>query len=54
MRTRHREIFTTIHTEGAILPSDLLLRILERDQSLEGLSPELVQAIAAAYLRNSL
>jgi hypothetical protein len=40
MQTRHRNPFTTIHTEGAILPSDLLQRVLENDKSLVGLSPE--------------
>jgi hypothetical protein len=39
MQTRGREIFTTIRTEGAILPSDLLQRIAEGDGSIEGLEP---------------
>ncbi len=40
MQTRTRNPFTTIHTEGALLPSDLLQRVLENDSSLPGLSPE--------------
>jgi len=37
MQTRHRNTFTTIHSEGALLPPDLLARISEGDSSLEGL-----------------
>jgi len=40
MQTRNRNIFTTIHTEGALLPVDLLQRISENDKNLEGLNPE--------------
>ncbi|MEI7847565.1 MAG: N-6 DNA methylase, partial [Chloroflexota bacterium] len=40
MQTRNRNPFTTIHTEGALLPSDLLQRILDYDKSLPGLTPE--------------
>ena len=32
MRTRSRDDFTTIRTEGQILPPDLLTRIVERDK----------------------
>ena len=39
MRTRSREGFTTITTEGSILPPDLLARIVERDRDLKGLDP---------------
>ncbi len=39
MRTRSREGFTTITTEGSILPPDLLARIVERDKDLDGLDP---------------
>ncbi len=39
MRTRSREGFTTIRTEGSILPPDLLARIVERDKDLDGLDP---------------
>jgi len=40
LQTRTRNTFTTIHTEGALLPADLLQRILDGDKSLDGLSPE--------------
>ena len=39
MQTRNRNTFTTIHTEGALLPVDLLQRISENDPALEGLDP---------------
>ena len=35
-----RDVFTTIRTEGALLPIDLLQRILEGDKALGGLSAE--------------
>ncbi|MHB0923980.1 MAG: hypothetical protein ACYC3H_08465 [Bellilinea sp.] len=40
MQTRNRHAFTTIHTEGALLPADLLQRIRANDSKLEGLTPE--------------
>ena len=40
MQTRRRELFTTIRTEGALLPPDLLQRIADGDRELEGLTPE--------------
>lgn len=40
MQTRFRDLFTTIRTEGALLPQDLLQRIVDKDSSLEGLKPE--------------
>jgi hypothetical protein len=40
MQTRNRNAFTTIHTEGALLPVDLLQRISSNDASLEGLDAE--------------
>ncbi|MCP4701673.1 MAG: type II DNA modification enzyme, partial [Gammaproteobacteria bacterium] len=39
MQIRQKEIFTTIRTEGALLPSDLLRRIADGDKSAPGLSP---------------
>jgi hypothetical protein len=39
MQTRRRDLFTTVTTEGAILPADLPRRIVERDSALDGLSP---------------
>ena len=40
MQTRRRDIFTTVRTEGGILPADLLQRIVSADKSLDGLTPE--------------
>lgn len=39
MQARRRELFTTIRTEGAILPPDLLERIAAGDKDLGGLKP---------------
>jgi len=40
MQISRRNIFTTIKTEGGLLPADLLLRIAEGDPAVEGLTPE--------------
>jgi len=40
MRQRHRDTFTTIKTEGNLLPIDLLHRIAEGDSGLKGLTPD--------------
>ena len=40
MQTRNRNTFNAIHTEGALLPVDLLQRISENNKNLEGLNPE--------------
>ena len=40
MRGKTGDIFTTIRTEGALLPVDLLQRILAGDKGLPGLTPE--------------
>jgi hypothetical protein len=40
MQVRHREVFTSIKTEGAILPPDLLQRIFSGDRDLDGLRSE--------------
>jgi hypothetical protein len=40
MQTSHRSPFLTLHTEGALLPVDLLQRILVGDKALGGLTPE--------------
>lgn len=37
---RHQTIFTTVRSEGAILPMDLLQRIAQSDTNLQGLTPE--------------
>lgn len=40
MQTRRREQFSTVRTEGPILPPDLLRRIAESDRELSGLTPD--------------
>ena len=40
MQVRHREVFTSIQSEGAILPPDLLQRIFSGDTDLDGLKPK--------------
>jgi len=37
LRTGRQEIFITIHTEGGLLPADLLQRIADGDRDLDGL-----------------
>src|SRR5690606_10932833 len=39
MQTTRRELFTTVRSEGAILPIDLLQRIAVGDPEIEGLEP---------------
>lgn len=39
MTRRRDEVFDTVRTEGALLPPDLLLRVVEGDGELKGLSP---------------
>jgi len=38
-QNRHHTIFTTVRSEGAILPMDLLQRIAQGDPNLDGLTP---------------
>jgi len=40
MNGKKGDIFTTVRTEGALLPSDILRRVVEGDRELEGLDPE--------------
>lgn len=40
MQIRQRNLFTTIRSEGAILPPDTLRRIIELDRDLGGLTPD--------------
>lgn len=40
MRGKTGDIFTTIRTEGALLPAEILRRIVEADRELKGLDPE--------------
>ncbi len=40
MQISRRNAFTTIRTEGGLLPADLLVRIAEGDPAVDGLTPE--------------
>src|SRR5215212_4885325 len=40
MQTRGRDTFTTVRSEGAILPPDLLRRVVDGDREVGGLRPE--------------
>lgn len=40
MQISRRTAFTTIRTDGGLLPADLLVRIAEGDRSIDGLTPE--------------
>jgi len=40
MAAKSRDLFLTIRSEGAILPPDLLQRIVSGDRELEGLKPD--------------
>ena len=40
MRTRTRNPFLTVRTEGSILPTDILSRIIDVAKDLDGLTPE--------------
>jgi hypothetical protein len=39
MQTKRRDLFTTVRTEGALLPADLLQRVADGHGQLEGLTP---------------
>lgn len=39
MKVRVKNIFTTVRTEGAMLPMDVLQRVVENDKNLKGLTP---------------
>ncbi len=54
MPTHHRSTFTTIRTEGAILPADLLQRIAEGDATLGGLTPEAYHLAAGEKINEAI
>jgi hypothetical protein len=37
--TRTHDLFAAVHTEGSMLPPDLLQRVIDRDKALPGLTP---------------
>lgn len=40
MKPSRSNIFTTVQTEGALLPADILQKLISHDPDIEGLSPE--------------
>lgn len=51
MQTRTRNVFDHIHTEGALLPANLLQRILAGDKTLPGLDAESYHLLPGENLR---
>jgi len=57
--SRTRDLFAAVHTEGNLLPPDLLQRLMDRDTALPGLAPadyhhdgeRLNELAAASWLR---
>ena len=40
MRTKSRNPFSTIRTEGGLLPAEFLQRVAQGDKGIDGLTPE--------------
>jgi hypothetical protein len=51
---RHHTIFTTVRSEGAILPMDLLQRIAQGDPNLDGLNPESYNLLKTEKLNEAI
>jgi len=51
---QRRDIFTTIHTEGAILPADLLQRIANGDRDLDGLTPDAYHLVKSERINEAI
>ena len=51
---RHQTIFTTVRSEGAILPMDLLQRIAQGDANLHGLTPESYHLLKTEKLNEAI
>src|SRR2546425_2379330 len=51
---RHHTIFTTVRSEGAILPVDLLQRIAQGDPNLNGLTPETYNLLKTEKLNEAI
>ena len=51
---RHHTIFTTVRSEGAILPMDLLQRIAQGDAHLQGLTPESYNLLKTEKLNEAI
>src|ERR1700694_2128537 len=51
---RQQTIFTTVRSEGALLPADLLQRIAQGDAGLEGLTPESYNLLKTEKLNEAI
>jgi hypothetical protein len=51
---RHHTIFTTVRSEGALLPMDLLQRIAQGDANLSGLTPESYNLLKTEKLNEAI
>src|SRR5947199_5718627 len=54
MQRRQHTIFTTVRSEGAILPADLLTRIATLDPNLPGLTPESYNLLKTEKLNEAI
>jgi len=54
MRLRSRDLFQTAHTEGGLLPADLLQRVVDGDRTLPGLSPAAYHLDAGVRLNEAI
>jgi N-6 DNA Methylase len=54
MRTAERNIFTTIRTEGALLPADFLQHVAEGNREIEGLSPDSYHLVPGEKLNEAI
>ena len=54
MQRRQHTIFTTVRSEGAILPADLLTRIATNDPNLPGLTPDSYNLLKSEKLNEAI
>ena len=54
MKVRAKNIFTTVRAEGAILPTDLLQRIVDNDNDLDGLTPTAYHLLEGEKLNEAI
>ena len=54
MQRRQHTIFTTVRSEGAILPADLLTRIATLDPNLPGLTPDSYNLLKSEKLNEAI
>jgi hypothetical protein len=54
MRTTARNLFTTIRTEGALLPADFLQQVAEGNPEIEGLSQDSYHLVPGEKLNEAI